>query len=129
MEELKLGKNDYTSMEAIRKVAMRNPGNPMAALRELGVPIDDDAMKNIQTMFSGLTKNKVPRRSVRIGRNDPCPCGSGRKYKKCCLLNPRIASSEEKESVEEDEEDNVRSHTPAITERGPAVPEERLRND
>jgi methionyl aminopeptidase len=21
----------------------------------------------------------------RIGRNDPCPCGSGRKYKKCCL--------------------------------------------
>jgi SEC-C motif-containing protein len=20
----------------------------------------------------------------RIGRNDPCPCGSGRKYKKCC---------------------------------------------
>ena len=24
--------------------------------------------------------------SVKIGRNDPCPCGSGRKYKKCCLL-------------------------------------------
>jgi len=22
---------------------------------------------------------------MRIGRNDPCPCGSGRKYKKCCL--------------------------------------------
>jgi hypothetical protein len=21
----------------------------------------------------------------RIGRNDPCPCGSGKKYKKCCL--------------------------------------------
>jgi hypothetical protein len=21
-----------------------------------------------------------------IGRNDPCPCGSGKKYKKCCLL-------------------------------------------
>ena len=20
----------------------------------------------------------------RVGRNDPCPCGSGRKYKKCC---------------------------------------------
>ncbi|MCC5904895.1 MAG: SEC-C domain-containing protein [Balneolaceae bacterium] len=20
-----------------------------------------------------------------VGRNDPCPCGSGRKYKKCCL--------------------------------------------
>jgi len=21
----------------------------------------------------------------KIGRNDPCPCGSGRKYKQCCL--------------------------------------------
>lgn len=23
----------------------------------------------------------------KTGRNDPCPCGSGRKYKKCCGLN------------------------------------------
>ena len=22
--------------------------------------------------------------SKKIGRNDPCPCGSGKKYKKCC---------------------------------------------
>src|ERR1035441_7350444 len=25
------------------------------------------------------------RLSGKIGRNDPCPCGSGRKYKRCCL--------------------------------------------
>lgn len=25
-----------------------------------------------------------PRRSEKVGRNDPCPCGSGKKYKKCC---------------------------------------------
>jgi preprotein translocase subunit SecA len=24
-------------------------------------------------------------RDARIGRNDPCPCGSGKKFKKCCL--------------------------------------------
>ena len=24
-------------------------------------------------------------RPTKIGRNDPCPCGSGKKYKKCCL--------------------------------------------
>jgi uncharacterized protein YecA (UPF0149 family) len=24
-----------------------------------------------------------------VGRNDPCPCGSGRKYKKCCLNKPQ----------------------------------------
>jgi uncharacterized protein YecA (UPF0149 family) len=23
-------------------------------------------------------------RGAKIGRNDPCPCGSGNKYKKCC---------------------------------------------
>jgi SEC-C motif-containing protein len=25
-----------------------------------------------------------PRTVAKIGRNDPCPCGSGKKYKKCC---------------------------------------------
>ena len=28
--------------------------------------------------------DREPRRTVNIGRNDPCPCGSGQKYKKCC---------------------------------------------
>lgn len=27
----------------------------------------------------------VTRPGSRIGRNDPCPCGSGKKYKKCCM--------------------------------------------
>ncbi len=27
----------------------------------------------------------MPCRSARVGRNQPCPCGSGRKYKKCCM--------------------------------------------
>jgi len=27
----------------------------------------------------------IVRPGSRIGRNDPCPCGSGKKYKKCCL--------------------------------------------
>lgn len=26
----------------------------------------------------------VKRKDMKVGRNDPCPCGSGRKYKKCC---------------------------------------------
>ena len=28
----------------------------------------------------------IPRKLEKIGRNDPCPCGSGKKFKKCCLL-------------------------------------------
>ena len=27
---------------------------------------------------------KAPKKSQKVGRNDPCPCGSGRKYKQCC---------------------------------------------
>jgi preprotein translocase subunit SecA len=27
---------------------------------------------------------QVVRGAAKIGRNDPCPCGSGKKYKKCC---------------------------------------------
>jgi preprotein translocase subunit SecA len=26
----------------------------------------------------------IRRETVKVGRNDPCPCGSGKKYKKCC---------------------------------------------
>ncbi|MCF8081346.1 MAG: SEC-C domain-containing protein [Desulfobacterales bacterium] len=34
------------------------------------------------------------RKSKKIGRNDPCPCGSGKKYKKCCMLKKKAASPE-----------------------------------
>jgi len=33
---------------------------------------------------SGKTPD-IQRPAAKIGRNDPCPCGSGKKYKKCCL--------------------------------------------
>jgi len=33
----------------------------------------------------GTARIETIRRDVpKVGRNDPCPCGSGRKYKKCC---------------------------------------------
>jgi len=28
----------------------------------------------------------IRREGSKVGRNDPCPCGSGKKYKQCCLL-------------------------------------------
>lgn len=28
-------------------------------------------------------------RRVKVGRNSPCPCGSGRKFKKCCISQLR----------------------------------------
>ncbi|MBF0444655.1 MAG: SEC-C domain-containing protein [Magnetococcales bacterium] len=38
---------------------------------------------NFSTTKPDSTLNN--QQSYKIGRNDPCPCGSGRKYKKCCL--------------------------------------------
>ena len=38
-----------------------------------------------------LSASGVP--AAHVGRNDPCPCGSGRKYKQCCLARPRDAAS------------------------------------
>lgn len=32
-------------------------------------------------------KSKTIVKGEKIGRNDPCPCGSGKKYKKCCGRN------------------------------------------
>lgn len=35
---------------------------------------------------SGVNRTKV-RKEEKVGRNDPCPCGSGKKYKNCCGKN------------------------------------------
>ncbi len=48
----------------------------MAALRWAGHP-PELLMQQLRTEAAGA----LPK----AGRNDPCPCGSGRKYKKCCL--------------------------------------------
>ena len=37
-----------------------------------------------RTEYAPVTQ-PVRRDAPRVGRNDPCPCGSGKKYKKCCL--------------------------------------------
>ena len=52
----------------------------------------DDRTGLINTLKQGGTINSPEpkkgktfvRKEEKIGRNDPCPCGSGKKYKKCC---------------------------------------------
>ena len=48
----------------------------------------------------------IVRRNERIGRNDPCPCGSGKKFKKCCYAK---SEAEETDSF----------HASAISEVAP----------
>ena len=42
------------------------------------------AVKKMLTNDGKEEAKKTPKRVNKIGRNDPCPCGSGRKYKQCC---------------------------------------------
>jgi len=37
--------------------------------------------------YFGQTNNAPAVKSPKVGRNEPCPCGSGQKYKRCCLGN------------------------------------------
>ena len=40
--------------------------------------------KELFANIGGKAQPKVADKSTKIGRNDPCPCGSGKKYKDCC---------------------------------------------
>jgi uncharacterized protein YchJ len=66
------------------------------AAKDAGVDITNEAemqkfiaLYNLQQLATlkrdkGKTGSKIKSKKSKIGRNDPCPCGSGKKYKKCC---------------------------------------------
>ena len=67
----------------------RNPEGPLAELREEWLDTPRESLEGRRPaellqegMFGrvGTYRREVPK----TGRNDPCPCGSGKKYKKCC---------------------------------------------
>ncbi|CUP05252.1 SEC-C domain-containing protein [Muricomes sp. OA1] len=45
---------------------------------------DEESKKRL---FREQKQSGTVRKEKKIGRNDPCPCGSGKKYKKCCGKN------------------------------------------
>ena len=56
------------------------PGAKQQAAGEGGAPEEDEASK----------QETVRRTGAKVGRNDPCPCGSGKKYKKCCMAKDEL---------------------------------------
>jgi|GEM_PF-4504284 hypothetical protein len=81
--------------------------------------------------------------SEKVGRNEPCPCGSGLKYKKCCLPKdrekekskeeeitievPEEVAAEEGEEVEEiSDEDALRFYTTEFAKNGYSITAELL---
>mgnify|MGYP005851107267 CR=1 FL=1 len=49
------------------------------------VGIEPDKPENISDLERLLTPRTTIINRPEVGRNDPCPCGSGLKFKKCCL--------------------------------------------
>jgi preprotein translocase subunit SecA len=61
--------------------------------RMFSVQLRKDEEVKRERVANGMTENvggddtapkKQPRHVKKVGRNDPCPCGSGKKYKNCC---------------------------------------------
>jgi uncharacterized protein YecA (UPF0149 family) len=46
---------------------------------------EDDTPLDDEMEYKDDFSQTVVRKEKKVGRNDPCPCGSGRKYKKCCM--------------------------------------------
>ncbi len=54
---------------------------------ELGKPQEAEELKKEAKAFARIDSTKhinIPIHTEKVGRNDPCPCGSGKKHKKCC---------------------------------------------
>jgi len=81
MDATELSQKNYQSKESM-ETAIQN--NQMKQLEELA-----QAWKKAHTQ-------KV-REHEKIGRNDPCPCGSGKKYKNCCLKTGKYEAIIEKQ--------------------------------
>lgn len=58
-------------------------------LRDIPSPLENaaDALGTWACFSDSSRRRRIsPRISDKLGPNDPCPCGSGKKYKKCCML-------------------------------------------
>ncbi len=72
--------NRYRKIKKFGSILSKNPISESEIKKLYNVfNIEKRAYKDIET----LPKPEITK--VKVGRNDPCPCGSGKKYKKCCL--------------------------------------------
>src|SRR5262249_15674681 len=61
-----------------------------------GPPPDEQSMRGQQdaaianSQRSDKKAEPIRNRGQRVGRNDPCPCGSGKKYKNCCMRQAAV---------------------------------------
>lgn len=92
IEQLETGVNLYPDVDMPRCVKRGDWKEEYANAEEYfydSEPLPDDNDMRELSQFFGSEKESSVRQpqigSPKVGRNDPCPCGSGKKYKKCCL--------------------------------------------
>lgn len=61
------------------------------------------------------------------GRNAPCPCGSGKKYKKCCLMVEFRKEQEERSAAKKRLEDALVRASEVKADPSLLTPEERMK--
>ena len=61
-------------------------GEEVDELTSNAADVIPDLVELLNTWRRGrhVLEQGVSSHSAKVGRNDPCPCGSGKKYKKCC---------------------------------------------
>jgi SWIM/SEC-C metal-binding protein len=52
------------------------------------VGLEPDKPEDITDIERAILAGQPARAAPKIGRNEPCPCGSGKKFKKCCVDHP-----------------------------------------
>ncbi len=57
---------------------------PREMARALSIPWSPELIEQVYLRHRGARRGPVARPGPRVGRNEPCTCGSGKKFKKCC---------------------------------------------
>ncbi|WP_194847878.1 SEC-C metal-binding domain-containing protein [Candidatus Neptunochlamydia vexilliferae] len=61
-----------------------------------------------------------------VGRNDPCPCGSGKKFKKCCALKSPLQRRTFTAATPKSVENSVQRIAGMLSKEPPAEPPKKL---
>ena len=69
--------------DTVRGLLSAQPKKEPIQREQIAKPSSEGFM-NFGSNAKRVVRTAQPVRSDKIGRNDPCPCGSGKKYKKCC---------------------------------------------
>ena len=81
--------NDAIKEEIVRRVFLVRLKTNEEIKRQRVAKVTGESGGSEDAASSG--KKEPVRKTIKVGPNDPCPCGSGKKYKKCCYLKDKAA--------------------------------------